>query len=297
MNDELSDVAAVVVHYETPELLERCLVALRASEAVSVESIVIDNASRGFDPALVAAADPDAQLIRNERNVGFAAAANQGLRKAHGRYLLLLNPDAVVERTTLATMVRYMDEHPDVGCATARLVMDDGRLDLACRRSFPTPIRSFYRLSLLSRLFPRSTRFGQYNLTFLDERQEAEIDAPCGAFMMVRREVIDQVGLLDERYFMYGEDLDWAWRIKHAGWRVRYVPTATALHVKRAASRSNRQRTIRAFHQSMRIFYADHYQQHYPRLVSWLIYRAIDAREVIELSADRLRATARTARP
>ena len=288
MNDELSDVAAVIVHYETPELLGRCLVALRASEAVSIESIVIDNASRGFDPALVAAADPDAQLIRNERNVGFAAAANQGLRKAHGRYLLLLNPDAVVEPATLATMVRYLDEHPDVGCATARLVMDDGRLDLACRRSFPTPIRSFYRLSLLSRLFPRSARFGQYNLTFLDERQEAEIDAPCGAFMMVRREVVDQVGLLDERYFMYGEDLDWAWRIKHAGWRVMYVPTATALHVKRAASRKTRQRTIRAFHQSMRIFYADHYQSHYSRLLSWLVYRAIDAREVIELSAERL---------
>ena len=284
----LSDVSAVIVHYETPELLERCLVALRESTGVTVEAIVIDNASRGFEPGQVVDRFPGATVISNDSNLGFAAAANQGLRKAHGRYLLLLNPDAIVEPDTLATMVRYMDEHPDVGCATARLVMEDGRLDLACRRSFPTPIRSFYRLSLLSRLFPRSTRFGQYNLTYLDERQETEIDSPCGAFMMVRREVVEQVGLLDERYFMYGEDLDWAWRIKQAGWRVMYVPLATALHVKRAASRKTRPRTIRAFHESMRIFYADHYERDYPRLISWLVYRAIDAREVIELATERL---------
>ena len=207
---------------------------------------------------------------------------------AHGRYVLLLNPDTIVEPGTLATMVRYMDEHSNVGAATARLVMEDGQLDLACRRSFPTPARSFYRLSLLSRLFPRSRRLGQYNLTYLDQRQETEIDSPCGAFMFVRRTTMDQVGLLDERYFMYGEDLDWAWRIKRAGWRVMYVPSATALHIKRAASRKTRRRTIRAFHDSMRLFYADHYQSHYSRLLSWLVYRAIDAREVIELSADRL---------
>ena len=165
--------------------------------------------------------------------------------------------------------------------------MENGHLDLACRRSFPTPARAFYRMTLLSRLFPGSRRFGAYNLTYLDETQETEIDSPCGAFMMVRASLRDSVGLLDERYFMYGEDLDWAYRIKAAGWKIMYVPAAQATHVKRASSRSNRSRTIRAFHDAMRIFYRDHYASGYPRPLSWLIFRAIDVREALELAAAR----------
>src|SRR5207245_4076667 len=138
--------------------------------------------------------------------VGFAAASNQALRLAQGRYLLLLNPDAFVSPETLSTMLHYLDNHPDVGCATCRVELGDGRLDLACRRLFPTPERALYRMIFLSRLFPSSRRFGQYNMTYVDEWKETEIDQPCGAFMMVRATVADQVGLLDERYFMYGED-------------------------------------------------------------------------------------------
>ena len=123
-----------------------------------------------------------------------------------------------------------------MGCATARLNLADGSLDLACRRLFPTPERALYRMTLLSRLLPRSRTFGQYNLTYLPEDRETEIDAPCGAFMMVRAEIRESVGLLDERYFMYGEDLDWAYRIKRAGWKIVYYPEAVATHVKRAAS-------------------------------------------------------------
>jgi GT2 family glycosyltransferase len=283
------DVTAVVVHYETPDLLERCLRALRLSDAVSLESVVVDNASQAFDAAAVEAALPGTRVVRNTANVGFAAAANTGLRDARGRYLLLLNPDTIVEPATLRTLVDYMDVRPDVGCTTARLVMEDGRLDLACRRSFPTPKRAFYRLSMLSRLFPRSRRFGEYNLTYLDEHVEAEIDAACGAFMLVRREVLDEVGPLDESYFMYGEDLDWAFRMKAQGWRIIYNPAARATHLKRAASAKARSRTIRAFYEAMRIFYRRHYQAAYPRWVSWLIYRAIDAREGLELTALRLR--------
>ena len=154
---------------------------------------------------------PGARVIANQTNEGFAVAANQGLRLGRGRYLLLLNADTIVEPDTIAKLVAYLDEHPRVGCATARLNLADGSLDLACRRLFPTPERALYRMSMLSRLFPRSRTFAQYNLTYLPEDRETEIDAPCGAFMMVRAEIRESVGLLDERYFMYGEDLDWAY--------------------------------------------------------------------------------------
>ena len=287
MNRDTSepDVSVVIVHYETPSLLKSCVAALRASTDVSIETFVIDNASRNFDESALDSQDDGLKVVRNARNEGFAVASNQGLKAARGRYLLLLNPDTFVEPNTLSTMLRYMDENTSVGCATAKLVLENGRLDLACRRAFPTPTRAFYRLTLLSKLFPRSRRFGAYNLTYLDDDEEAEIDSPCGAFMLVRSSIRDTVGVLDERYFMYGEDLDWAFRIKAAGWKVMYVPTAHATHVKRAASRANRSRTIRAFHDAMRIFYRDHYQTGYSRPLTWLIMRAIDAREAIELSA------------
>lgn len=296
-DNQRPDITAVIVHYETPDLLARCLAALRSSTGVALETVVIDNASHDFDERIVSDALPDATLLRNTRNRGFAVASNQGLRVARGRYLLLINPDTIVELDTLAVLVAYLDEHPGVGCATARLEMEDGQLDLACRRSFPTPARALYRLALLSRLFPRNPRFGAYNMTYLDDDIETEIDAPCGAFMLVRAETMAAVGLLDERYFMYGEDLDWAFRIKAAGWRIMYVPVARAMHVKRAASRSNRTRTIRAFHEAMRIFYSEHYESSYPRLLSWLVYRGIDVRELLELASARLSRRTKGAQP
>jgi N-acetylglucosaminyl-diphospho-decaprenol L-rhamnosyltransferase len=293
---ERPDLSIVIVHYETPDLLERCLAALAASDnAPRSELFVVDNASRAFVSSIVTRHAPQATVIVNSSNRGFAVATNQGLRRATGRHLLLLNPDTVVAPDTLAMMVGFMDGRPEVGAATPRVVLDDGRLDPACRRLFPTPLRALYRMSLLSRIFPRSRRFGQYNLTYLDQFQEAEIDSPSGAFMIVRSEVGRQVGLLDERYFMYGEDLDWAFRIKQAGWRIVYTPRTTVRHTKRASSRQVRRRTIRHFHDAMRTFYRLHYQARYPRLVSWLVYRAIDAREQVELAGQRL-LPARTAR-
>ncbi len=287
--DALPDVTAVVVHFETKTLLQRSLRALRSSRDVALETIVVDNASRAFDATDVTRADPAAIVIQNDRNLGFAVAANQGLRRANGRYLLLLNADTIVEPDTLRILVDYLDAHSDVGCATARLVMEDGKLDPACRRLFPTPLRAFYRLSLLGKLFPRNRRFSQYNLTYLDETVESEIDAPCGAFMLVRASIREEVGLLDESYFMYGEDLDWAYRIKAAGWKIMYYPAAKALHIKRASSRQFRSRSIHAFHDAMRIFYRRHYADSYPRWFSWVIYRSIDGRMALELLALRLR--------
>jgi N-acetylglucosaminyl-diphospho-decaprenol L-rhamnosyltransferase len=145
-------------------------------------------------------------------------------------------------------------------------VMPTGKLDLACRRSFPTPEVSLWRMTGLSKHFPKSKRFGRYNVTYLDEHLETEVDCVVGAFMMVRREAIDRVGLLDEAFWMYGEDIDWAFRIKQAGWKTLYYPKVTVLHVKRAASRQN-PRTRIEFQRASLIFYRKHYAATTPR---WL---------------------------
>jgi GT2 family glycosyltransferase len=288
------EVSVAIVHYQTPDLLERCLQALRESrEADRLEVFVVDNASSGFDPQRFRRAFRGVQIIENGANLGFAVASNQALRLATGRYLLLLNPDAHVEPDTIAVMRDYMDAHPDVGCATCRVELPDGSLDLACRRLFPTPERSFYRMTMLSKAFPRSRRFGQYNLTYLDEWDETEIDQPCGAFMMVRSEIRESVGLLDERYFMYGEDTDWAFRMKEAGWRIMYVPTTTVHHDKRAASRKYRSRTIQYFYDAMLLFYDTHYRSVYPRWVTAAVHAGVGIRRRIELTRERLRTLVR----
>jgi GT2 family glycosyltransferase len=155
-------------------------------------------------------------------------------------------------------MIAFMDARPRCGIAGPRLVLPSGDLDLACRRSFPTPEISFYRLTGLSLLFPRSRLFGRYNLTYLSPDVETEVDSVVGAFMLVRGEAIAQAGLMDESFFMYGEDLDWAFAIKQRGWEARYNPAVSVLHVKRAASRLSPRAQI-AFHESMLLFYHKHY--------------------------------------
>jgi GT2 family glycosyltransferase len=154
-------------------------------------------------------------------------------------------------------------------------------LDLACRRSFPTPEVSFYRLIGLSRLFPHSRRFGRYNLTYLDPDQVAEVDSVVGAFMLVRSEAVAQAGLMDEQFFMYGEDLDWAYRIKSAGWKIYYNPAVTVLHIKRAASRHSKRAQIE-FYRAMDIFYRKHYAAQTPWWLHLLIVGAISSRLKLE---------------
>jgi GT2 family glycosyltransferase len=279
----------VIVHYRTPQLLQRCLESVAAGVAgITIETFVVDNGSPEFDLARLCAAWPDVHFIANADNLGFATASNQALRLATGRYVLLLNPDAFVAPDTLPAMVRYMDANPRIGCSTARLERDDGHLDRACRRSFPTPLRSFYRMTLLSELFPNSRTFARYNLSYLDEWQEQDIDSPCGAFMLVRREILRDVGLLDERFFMYGEDLDWALRIKRRGWRVTYNPVSTVRHLKRASSAHDRSATIGYFYDAMRLFYRKHYAPSRPRLMNRLMLGAIGFRQFMHLVQTRV---------
>jgi N-acetylglucosaminyl-diphospho-decaprenol L-rhamnosyltransferase len=266
------DVGIVIVNWNTRDYLRRCLETVYASSGVSTCVVVVDNGSEDGSAAMVANAYPQAKLITGQGNVGYPAGNNLGLRAlGYGdagqptqldapRYVLLLNPDTELPPDALARMVAYMDSHPEVGVAGPRLVLPDGSLDLACRRSIPTVEVSMWRMLGLSRLFPRSKRFGRYNMTYLDEHQEAEVGSVVGAFMMVRREAIAQVGLLDEAFFMYGEDLDWCKRIGEAGWKVMYYPEVEVLHIKRAASRQSK-RAQHEFVRAFLIFYRKHFRQ------------------------------------
>lgn len=260
------DLGIVILNWNTRDLLRACLRSVFASRGpLTYRVCVVDNASADGSAAMVAAEFPQVLLVESPVNGGYAAGNNLGLRalafdraRVDGpRYALLLNPDTVVPEGGLAAMVAYLDAHPQAGAAGPRLVLPNGELDLACRRSLA--FEAFvYRILGLSRLFPRSRRFGQYNLTYLSPDVETEVGAVVGAFMLVRREAISRAGLLDEKFFMYGEDLDWAHAIHQAGWQVRYNPAVTVLHVKRAASRQSHRAQI-AFHEAMLYFYRKHY--------------------------------------
>lgn len=267
--------SVIIVSYNVADLLRGCLRSVFASRDVDQEVWVVDNCSSDGSAAMVAREYPQARLLESPRNGGYAYANNLALCQAQGDYLLLLNPDTVLPPDALVEMVAFMQKRPDVGMAGPKLVREDGSLDLACRRSFPSPAVSLYRMIGLSKRFPRSRRFGRYNLTYLDPDQEAEVDSVVGAFMMVRRQAVGQVGLLDEAFFLYGEDLDWAMRVKKAGWKIVYNPRVVVLHRKAGSSTGDIRRATTEFYRSMVIFYKKHYAAQTFAPLNWLILGAI----------------------
>ncbi|MBI1282039.1 MAG: glycosyltransferase [Anaerolineaceae bacterium] len=269
------DLGIVIVNWNTKELLRRCLQTVLASQGdFTFKVVLVDNASTDGSADMVWSEFPSVEVIASQTNGGFSYGNNLGL-KALGyrgkgdvdadapRYALLLNPDTEVPAESLYGMVQFMDSRPDVGVAGPKLVLEDGTLDVACRRSFPTPMVSFYRFSGLSKMFPHNPRFGRYNMTFVDPDLELEVDSVVGAYMQVRREAIRDAGLLDEMFFMYGEDLDWAFRIKEAGWKVFYHPQVMVKHIKRASSRRSKKAQFE-FQRAMLIFYRKHYRRTTP---------------------------------
>ncbi len=275
------DLGIVIVNWNTRDLLRTCLQTVYASAGTTFAVVVVDNASDDGSADMVRTTFPDAMLIEPGANLGYPAGNNVGLRvlgyRAAGdvdedapRYALLLNPDTELPPDALASMVAFMDSRPDVGIAGPKLVLLDGSLDKACRRGFPTPLVSLYHFSGLAKLFPGSPRFARYNMTYLPVDAEAEVDSVVGAYMQVRREAVRTAGLLDETFFMYGEDIDWAFRIKSAAWRVVYHPQVVVTHVKRAASRQSA-RAQREFWRAMLLFYRKHYRRTTPLWLHSLI--------------------------
>lgn len=273
------DVSIVIASFDTRELLAECLESVRASEdAGDFEVFVVDNGSSDGSAEMVAERFPDVHLIRNEENLGFSRANNLALPRTAGRYVLLLNPDTRVRPNTLRDMTRLMDERPDVGLAGVKLRRQDGEIDRACRRGFPTPVNALGKMTGLDRVFPRSKALGGYNLTWQNPDGEYEVDAVVGAFMFLRREVLEAVGMLDESFFMFGEDLDWCYRVKREDWKVLYVGSQEILHVKGASTRKNPREMNAHFHRAMLIFHKKHLDHRYPFFVNWLVSLGIGVR-------------------
>ena len=311
----MPSLAIVILNYNRADLLADCLDSIYAAPTRSTLAVwVVDNASHDGSAAMVRARFPQARLIESPTNGGYSYGNNLALREllqiadfqreslvcnrqsTIGNrqaplpdYIMLLNNDTIVPAGALDGLVDYLEGHPEVGTVGPKLILPDGSLDLACRRSFPTPEVSFYRMLGLSRLFPKSPRFARYNLTYLDPDVETEVDALVGACMLLRSSVVREVGLLDEQFFMYGEDLDWAYRIKQYGWRVAYYPRVVIYHYKRAASTRRAIPSLRAFYDAMRIFHRKHYAATTPTILNTLIEIGITLKEFLALGRNYLR--------
>ena len=278
----------VIVNYNVKYFLRQCLSSVRASEQVlpggevlELEVWVVDNDSVDGSAEMVRQEFPEVHLICNHENVGFARANNQALQQATGDYLLLLNPDTVVQPDTLALCIDHMRQHPETGGLTVKMVDGRGRFLPESKRGFPTPEASFYKISGLVKLFPHSRRIAAYYAGHMDEDEEGEIAIMCGAFLMLSRQAYQAVGGLDESYFMYGEDIDFSWRIKLAGFQNYYLPRTRIIHYKGESTRKGSMNYVYTFYNAMAIFVNRYYSDGKARIFNLLLKVAIWARAAL----------------
>ena len=266
----------IIVNYNTGRLLKDCIASIyRETTTLPFDIWVVDNASCDNSLQMIKKQFQEVKLIENKQNVGFAKANNMAISKSKADYVLLLNPDTLILGNAIEKMLRFMDINPKVGISGCKVLNEDGTLQLACRRSIPNPHVAFFRLSGLSRLFPNSKIMAKYNLTYLNPNKAHEIDAVSGAFLMIRRKVVDNIGKLDERFFMYGEELDWCLRTKKAGWKVMYYPDAEIIHYKGECSKSNSRKATFEFCRSMYLFHKKHFAENYNPIINIIIYAGI----------------------
>jgi len=255
------ELSIVIVNFNVKHFLEQALISIqKAIRHINCEVFVVDNASQDASVAMVRQKFPWVKLIVNTQNLGFAVANNQALKLASGKYIACINPDTIIQEDTFITLIQFFETHPEVGMAGCKILNPDGTLQLACRRSIPTPWVAFTKISGLSKLFPKSKLFGQYNLTYLDPDQTSEVEAISGSFMLIRRTALDQVGYFDETWFMYAEDLDLCYRFRQAGWKIYYLPSTKIIHFKGESSKESDFDTIRLFYQAMRLFVAKYHK-------------------------------------
>jgi O-antigen biosynthesis protein len=274
----------VIVNYNVRYFLEQCLHStLKACDGLDTEIFVVDNNSVDGSVKMVRDKFPTVQLIDNKDNKGFSKANNQALHKAKGQYFLLLNPDTLVEDDTLRKAIHFMDEHPDAGGLGVKMLDGKGKFLPESKRGLPTPSVAFYKVFGLSAIFPRSKVFNRYHLGFLDKDKIHPVDILSGAFMLLRKEVIDKIGFLDETFFMYGEDIDLSYRITQAGYKNYYFPEARIIHYKGESTKKSSLNYVFMFYNAMIIFAKKHYSQKNARSFSFLINFAIYFRAFVSI--------------
>jgi GT2 family glycosyltransferase len=284
------DLSVVIVNFNTRDPLRDCLASLRPELAgMDAEVLVVDNASTDGSVTMLAEDFPEVRVLVNPGNAGFSRANNRALRETLGRDVLLLNPDTLVRRGAVGTLIGALHALPAAVAVGPRVLRPDGRLDLACRRSFPTPGVAAARLLGLSRLFPRNRRLARYNLTYQDPDQPGEIDAGTAAAMCFCRAPLAAVGFFDEDFFMYGEDLDLCYRLKQRGGRIYYVPSATVVHLKGMASGRQAPAMLREFHRSMWLFYKKHYVHGWRAALAPAVWLGIQVRHGMVLGWNAVR--------
>ncbi len=278
------DLSIIIVNYNVKFYLEQCLFSvLRASKNINAEIIVVDNNSVDDSAKMVSNKFPSVILIRNNTNVGFSKANNKALAVAKGKYCLLLNPDTIVEESSFEKCISFMDSNPEAGLIGVKMINGKGKFLPESKRSLPTPVVAFYKIFGLSAIFPRSPKFGKYHLHYLNPDVLSEVDVISGAFMFIRKKALEKTGFLDEKYFMYGEDIDLSYKVKKAGYKNYYFPDTVIIHYKGASTKKENLNYIILFYKAMIIFYNNHFAKNSYRLCNLLIYLAICVRAGISI--------------
>lgn len=276
--------SVIIVNYNVAYFLEQCLLSVYNAKGIeNVEVMVIDNRSSDGSVAMVREKFPSVNLLVNEENVGFSKANNQGIQLAKGEFVLLLNPDTVVQEATFEIMINAFRKNSQIGGIGVRMVDGKGSFLPESKRGLPTPMVAFYKVFGLARLFPKSKRFGRYHLGYLNENANHEVDVLSGAFMGLRRSVLNQIGLLDEAFFMYGEDIDLSYRILQAGYKNVYLAESTIIHYKGESTKKSSVNYVFVFYRAMIIFARKHFSQNYAFLFSVFIHIGIYVRASMSL--------------
>ena len=277
----------IIINYRTFELTKNTIDSVLSNDCnYDYEILVVDNKSD--DGSLEKLEETFSNEIKNSKitfiannsNMGFSYANNLAIKKSSSKYILLLNSDTIIKENTLNKCLNYIETHQDVGALGCKVSLPNGELDKACKRSFPNPINSFYRLFHIPN---KNLEVNNYNLSNLDDNGVYEIDCLVGAFMLVKKDVINQIGMLDEDYFMYGEDIDWCYRIKESGWKIIYFGEVEIVHYKGSSSNKKSFKLIYEFHKSMYIFYKKHLAEKYFVLLNFIVYVGIAVHLIVKL--------------
>jgi GT2 family glycosyltransferase len=266
----------VIVNYNVKHFLLQCLQSVqKAIAGIEAEVFVVDNASSDNSAEMVKEKFPWVNLIANIENTGFSCANNQAVRLAKGIFVLLLNPDTLVEEDTFVKCLEFMNQTPDAGALGVKMINGNGEFLPESKRALPIPSVAFYKIFGLSKLFPRSKKFGSYHLTYLDNSKIQSVEVLSGAFMFIRKHVLDEIGLLDETFFMYGEDIDLSYRIIKAGYKNYYLPETRIIHYKGESTKKGSINYVVVFYKAMQIFAKKHFTNKKSFLLTWILNIAI----------------------